>query len=912
MAQAKVSRVELPTGEKREHPPSQSAASSSSKQPRVPPPQGTKRAASKELTRDDMEDELTCLNCIESHDDVIGDLCQLVQVHDPMATKASVAEFFCPGKFASRTGLLGLPDGIAFDLRTGWDLDKQADQKAAWKWVKQRKPYLIIGSPMCGPFSVLQAMNDIHSQAYNLQLRKALRHLRFCLELYRYQVRMGRKFLHEHPQTATSWKLPMVQEFLKMDGVRVELGDQCVFGQTTTNDDKKVTLAMKPTNWMSNDDHILAAVGRKCPNRSCPKDSPVHVHQPLVGGRAKATESYPERLCIAVLKALRQSMRSVGLLGAMEVGYHVDEPDLSFEIQRYREEQNEDKPLFAMETGYHVDEPDVSVEVEKHYDDITGALLEPTLVRKARAEEVEFLERLGTWRDATEEECIRVTGKPPIPSRWVDINKGDQARKEYRSRLTVKELKAKYPMDAAEVFAATPPVECLRLLASLTMCAPAEEEIVMGFIDISRAHPHADLNRTVYIWTPVDCGGKSRVKLLHMTLYGLRDAPQNFEFKVKEVMEALNFVQGLFSPCLWFKQCPKYGSIRVMVHGDDFIISGTRAAINWLHEGIGKKLISKLGGIIGPDKSQGDIQEIVILNRIMTWIPAEGQTPDCLTVEADSRHSELIRDHLNLQKKDAKGLTAPGEKRKLDEDVSEQEAMPLGSNQATDYRSIAMRGAYLSEDRPDIRYACKELARRMQKPTEQDWIHLKHLGRYLIHAPRLQQRMYRQALPRKLTSYADSDHAGCKTSRKSTSSSVLMFGDHMIKLSSTTQGVLSLSSAEAEWFAMVKTSCMSIGTQSACKDLGISVGIDLHTDSSAAKGIGSRRGVGKVRHLDVNTLWLQQKISSKQIKLYKVGTHDNPADLGTKHLDSSTIVKFINKLGFCYLAGKSSLGLSTT
>ena len=139
-----------------------------------------------------------------------------------------------------------------------------------------------------------------------------------------------------------------------------------------------------------------------------------------------------------------------------------------------------------------------------------------------------------------------------------------------------------------------------------------------------------------------------------------------------------------------------------------------------------------------------------------------------------------------------------------------------------------------------------------------------------------------------------------------------MNGDHFIKLSSTTQGVLSLSSAEAEWFAMVKASCLGIGTQSALKDFGVAVGIHLHTDSSAAKGIGSRRGVGKVRHLDVNTLWLQQKVSSRSIKLFKVDTKANPADLGTKHLEQASIVKFLSELGFCYLAGKSQLGLSST
>ena len=135
-----------------------------------------------------------------------------------------------------------------------------------------------------------------------------------------------------------------------------------------------------------------------------------------------------------------------------------------------------------------------------------------------------------------------------------------------------------------------------------------------------------------------------------------------------------------------------------------------------------------------------------------------------------------------------------------------------------------------------------------------------------------------------------------------------MFGDHFLKLSSTTQGVFSFSSAEAEWFAMVKTGCLGIGTQSACKDFGVDVGIHLHTDSSAAKGIGSRRGVGKVRQLDVNTLWLQQKVSSRQIKWCKIDTKESPADLGIKFLDNASIVKFISELGFFYFHGKTRFG----
>ena len=40
-------------------------------------------------------------------------------------------------------------------------------------------------------------------------------HLRFCALLYREQMRNGRYFVHEHPERATSWKLPSVQGLWK-------------------------------------------------------------------------------------------------------------------------------------------------------------------------------------------------------------------------------------------------------------------------------------------------------------------------------------------------------------------------------------------------------------------------------------------------------------------------------------------------------------------------------------------------------------------------------------------------------------------------------------------------------------------------------------------------------------------------
>ena len=62
------------------------------------------------------------------------------------------------------------------------------------------------------------------------------------------------------------------------------------------------------------------------------------------------------------------------------------------------------------------------------------------------------------------------------------------------------------------------------------------------------------------------------------------------------------------------------------------------------------------------------------------------------------------------------------------------------------------------------------------------------------------------------------------------------------------------------------------------------VRLHLATESSAAKGIASRRGLGKTRHLDACFLWLQEKVNNTSIYIHKILGAENPADLLTKYL----------------------------
>ena len=71
--------------------------------------------------------------------------------------------------------------------------------------------------------------------------------------------------------------------------------------------------------------------------------------------------------------------------------------------------------------------------------------------------------------------------------------------------------------------------------------------------------------------------------------------------------------------------------------------------------------------------------------------------------------------------------------------------------------------------------------------------------------------------------------------------------------------------------------------------LGFEIQLTVKTDSSAAKGIGLRLGAGKLRSLEIRTLWLQQLIKDKRLGIAKTAGSKNPADVGTKAYKVETL-----------------------
>ena len=143
--------------------------------------------------------------------------------------------------------------------------------------------------------------------------------------------------------------------------------------------------------------------------------------------------------------------------------------------------------------------------------------------------------------------------------------------------------------------------------------------------------------------------------------------------------------------------------------------------------------------------------------------------------------------------------------------------------------------------------------------------------------------------------YSDADWRGDKATHRSVSAGVIARGGHCLETLTKKQQVVSLSSAESELYAAVKT---GLGVQSVAKDLGISCRLNLHLDASATMCLVSRRGLGKARHVDVQNLWIQEACKTGQFATKKVGTNVNPADLMTKPLPRPKVEQHMSFMGY--------------
>ena len=200
--------------------------------------------------------------------------------------------------------------------------------------------------------------------------------------------------------------------------------------------------------------------------------------------------------------------------------------------------------------------------------------------------------------------AVKEQGLTPIGTRWVFTNKGDTEHSSIRARLAAQETKRTTKIDLTDTSmtcAATPPVEGFRFLVSRAMTGEKkrnpQDELVIAFFDISRAHFYSPVRRKVAIKMQGDPSCPSGIAMPNRAMYGTKDAAQCFDSFCERTMEKLDYSIGVFNPCL-YKHPVK--DVSVHRHGDDFATLATRTQIAEFKEDLSKLLLVKHIATLGP------------------------------------------------------------------------------------------------------------------------------------------------------------------------------------------------------------------------------------------------------------------------------------------------------------------------
>ena len=433
---------------------------------------------------------------------------------------------------------------------------------------------------------------------------------------------------------------------------------------------------------------------------------------------------------------------------------------------------------------------------EWYWDDVNGGWLPPDKVREARMLEMDYLKKQNVYEKRPLSEAFQVTGRRPIAVRWLDTDKGDPTKPNFRSRLVVKDIKAakaeseQLPQNL--LFSSTPPLESMRLLCSLMSTQKLSkrgQKLKLGLWDISRAHFYGIPKRTIYIDSYTESGEKE-CGLLMKSMYVTQDAPNIWQSHYTGLLESAGIKRGRSNASVFYRESD---GTRIVVHGDDFLVLSDSQGLQEVDDLLRSDYELKRLGTLGFE--EGDDREIHFLNRLIRVGKHNGR--QAVFLEPDRKHLDLLIRELGLDT--AKGVDTPDVKKSVDQQMLESKSPILGKDLAKTYRSCVMRAAYLSQDRPDISHTVKDLARGMVNPTEAKWSDLKRLGRFLKKYPDFTQIFAEQRMPNSIRVQVDSGHAGCAVTRRSTTGMMALF-EH----ASNVQSTISLSTGESEYYALVK------------------------------------------------------------------------------------------------------------
>jgi hypothetical protein len=213
------------------------------------------------------------------------------------------------------------------------------------------------------------------------------------------------------------------------------------------------------------------------------------------------------------------------------------------------------------------------------------------------------------------------------------------------------------------------------------------------------------------------------------------------------------------------------------------------------------------------------------------------------------------------------------------------------------YRSMIGSLLYLCASRPDIILSVCMCARFQSDPRECHLVAVKRILRYLVTTPCFGN-WYPKGSTFDLIGYSDSDYAGCKVDRKSTSGTCQFLGRSLVSWSSKKQTSVALSTDEAEYVAVGQCCAQLLWMRQTLRDFGYNLSkVPLLCDNESAICMADNPVEhSRTKHIDIRHHFLRDHQQKGDIEVFYVSTENQIADIFTKPLDEKTFCRLRSEL----------------
>ena len=192
----------------------------------------------------------------------------------------------------------------------------------------------------------------------------------------------------------------------------------------------------------------------------------------------------------------------------------------------------------------------------------------------------------------------------------------------------------------------------------------------------------------------------------------------------------------------------------------------------------------------------------------------------------------------------------------------------LSRSRAREVAGAGGTALYLSSDRLDTMFASKTAMQHVSKPNVFDECQTAEVGSLLRRQAGVGVVIFLQELPNGVRVDGDGDWAPTtELLRRSTSGGAVRYGLHTWDCYSVTQATIALSFAESEFYATSSATARGSQCKAHLSETERPCELDAYSDSTAGRGMCQRTGVGKVRHLELRFLWIQERLMLKAFRL---------------------------------------------